>query len=162
MVQQIIPDWLSLDASTSQTGGQRKLRGCGLRLQLKLAFLPISDVADLIDTLRSHRFVTDPEGIEIDGNICGCGAKHNNDQNRDQFRLYFAIHSCRLSWWTPPPRLRDCTTAARPCANGVPGIAKSRIHRKVSKTVSVGSGENLPDALRRQCGLALNLFSRNP
>jgi hypothetical protein len=28
--------------------------------------------------------------------------------------------------------------------------------------VSVGSGENLPDALRRQCGLALNLFSRNP
>ncbi len=97
MVQQIIPEWLSLDTSTSQTGGQRKLRGCGLRLQLKLVSLPISDIAELIDTLRSHRFVTAPEGIEIDGNICGCSAKHDKDQNRHQYRLYFAIHSRRLN-----------------------------------------------------------------
>jgi hypothetical protein len=52
---------------------------------LNLLSLPISDIAELIDTLRSHRFVTAPEGIEIDGNICGSSAKHDKDQNRHQY-----------------------------------------------------------------------------
>ena len=83
---------------------EERLRGgWRLRLELNLLSLPISDIAELIDTLRSHRFVTAPEGIEIDGNICGSSAKHDKDQNRHQYSLYIAIHSRRLSWWNPHP-----------------------------------------------------------
>ena len=48
----------------------------------------------------------------------------------------------------PPPRPSGCTTTARACANGVQGITKNRIHRRVLQAVSVGNGEILPDAHR--------------
>ena len=51
-----------ISGSDPLRSAEERLRGgWRLRLELNLLSLPISDIAELIDTLRSHRFVTAPE-----------------------------------------------------------------------------------------------------